>query len=309
MKRFIFLSLILTGIVVFSAAQVPDGNFRQEGIASWYGKEFAGKPTANGEIFNPDLFTAAHPSLPFGTILIVTNTQNSKQVAVRVNDRGPFVAARIIDLSSAAAEVLDMLKTGTAPVIIERAQDVALGPVASSQTPVTTAPVVALPAPVAAAPVATAPAPVATAPVAEPVMPPAEPPADSFITMNTPQYQAPPVTENVPQYNNPPVNNPPDSPLSQTYYPAPAARILGSMPPEDSAKFYRLQIGAFKVPRNAVDVFDRLKKAGLDPAYEQSGEFYRVILARLRANEIQMIAQTLGDAGFQEAIIREEIDS
>ena len=135
------------------------------------------------------------------------------------------------------------------------------------------------------------------APVAEPVR--TEPAADSVIAVNPAQPEAPLATVTVP----------PESPPVQAFYAAPAARILGGIPPADSAKFYRLQIGAFKVPRNAVDVFDRLKKAGLDPAYEQSGEFYRVILARLRANEIQMIAQTLGDAGFQEAIIREEIDS
>ena len=100
---------------------VPGGEYyRQEGIASWYGYEFDGRPTASGEIFNSALFTAAHPVLPFGTILMVTNRQNNRQIAVKVNDRGPFVASRIVDLSRAAAEQLDMLITGTAPVIIEK---------------------------------------------------------------------------------------------------------------------------------------------------------------------------------------------
>jgi len=93
--------------------------FRQAGIASWYGAEFEGRPTASGELFNTRLLTAAHPKLPFGTILRVTNTQNGKSVLVRVNDRGPFVAARILDVSRAAAEKLDMIVTGTAPVDIE----------------------------------------------------------------------------------------------------------------------------------------------------------------------------------------------
>jgi rare lipoprotein A len=94
-------------------------NFRQEGVASWYGAEFAGRATASGEIFDPVQLTAAHAELPFGTYLIVTNTENGKKIAVRVNDRGPFVRSRILDVSRAAAERLDMLSAGTAKVVIE----------------------------------------------------------------------------------------------------------------------------------------------------------------------------------------------
>jgi rare lipoprotein A (peptidoglycan hydrolase) len=98
----------------------PTGEyFRQEGNASWYGNEFEGRRTASGEIFNSSLLTAAHPTLPFGTFLIVTNRNNNRQVTVKVNDRGPFVANRIIDVSRAAAEQLDMIYAGVAPVFIE----------------------------------------------------------------------------------------------------------------------------------------------------------------------------------------------
>jgi rare lipoprotein A len=93
--------------------------FRQEGPASWYGAEFAGRPTASGQIFNPSQFTTAHPSLPFGTVLTVTNLLNNKQVQVTVNDRGPFNGNRIIDVSRAAAERLDMLENGVTQVIID----------------------------------------------------------------------------------------------------------------------------------------------------------------------------------------------
>jgi len=104
-----------------AAQPAPIGeNFRQDGIASWYGYEFDGRPTASGEIFNSSQLTAAHPTLPFGTYLLVTNRQNNRQVAVKVNDRGPFVPSRIVDVSRAAAEQLDMLITGTAPVTIEK---------------------------------------------------------------------------------------------------------------------------------------------------------------------------------------------
>ncbi|HOK00252.1 MAG TPA: septal ring lytic transglycosylase RlpA family protein [Termitinemataceae bacterium] len=93
--------------------------FSQWGFASWYGAEFEGKPTASGEIFRSNLFTAAHRSLPFGTHLKVTNLGNGKSVVVRVNDRGPFVENRIIDLSRAAASALDMIHQGTTEVLIE----------------------------------------------------------------------------------------------------------------------------------------------------------------------------------------------
>jgi rare lipoprotein A len=117
-----FLLLCMAAFAAPAQAAAQGGElFRQEGIASWYGPEFDGRPTASGEIFNSAQYTAAHPTLPFGTVLLVTNRHNNKQITVTVNDRGPFVAARIIDVSRAAAEQLDMLLTGTAPVIIEGA--------------------------------------------------------------------------------------------------------------------------------------------------------------------------------------------
>ena len=118
-KKFLFAFILIISVIIplQISAQSADV-FRQEGIASWYGREFEGRPTASGEIFNASLFTAAHPSLPFGTVVIVTNQHNNKSVIVRINDRGPFVSARIIDVSRAAAEQLDMIVTGTAPVSI-----------------------------------------------------------------------------------------------------------------------------------------------------------------------------------------------
>ncbi|TFG57868.1 MAG: septal ring lytic transglycosylase RlpA family protein [Spirochaetales bacterium] len=93
----------------------------QEGYASWYGGKFHGRKTANGEIFNTYDFTAAHRSLPFGTKIKVTNTANGRSVIVRINDRGPFVKGRIIDLSQAAAAELDMIRSGTAYVRLTEA--------------------------------------------------------------------------------------------------------------------------------------------------------------------------------------------
>lgn len=90
------------------------------GEASYYGHELAGNRTASGERFNPQGLTAAHRTLPMGTRLRVTNTTNGKSVVVRVNDRGPFAKARILDLSLAAAHKIAMVRAGKARVKIER---------------------------------------------------------------------------------------------------------------------------------------------------------------------------------------------
>jgi rare lipoprotein A len=92
---------------------------KQVGEASWYGPGFHGQETANGETYNQKDLTAAHPSLPMGTTAKVTNLENGKKVEVRINDRGPFIQDRVIDLSSAAANKLDMKKEGAAQVKIE----------------------------------------------------------------------------------------------------------------------------------------------------------------------------------------------
>lgn len=92
------------------------GTMLQTGLASWYGPKFHGKPTANGEIYNMDDFTAAHRTLPFNTVVRVTNPSNGKTVDVRINDRGPYIGDRIIDLSRRAAREIDMINSGTANV-------------------------------------------------------------------------------------------------------------------------------------------------------------------------------------------------
>ena len=99
---------------------IKDGaGYSEEGVASWYGKDFHGKTTANGEVYDMYGMTCAHKVLPFGTQLRVTNLDNNKSIVVRVNDRGPFVANRIIDLTRTGAEQIDMIGPGTARVRLE----------------------------------------------------------------------------------------------------------------------------------------------------------------------------------------------
>ena len=94
-------------------------NYQAEGLASWYGPKFHGKPTANGEIFDQYALTAAHKTLPLPSKVRVTNLDNGRQLVVRVNDRGPFVGDRIIDLSRRSAQLLGVEKVGVAPVRLE----------------------------------------------------------------------------------------------------------------------------------------------------------------------------------------------
>jgi rare lipoprotein A len=110
------MQLYKSGIFLLIAAQSVSASEMGRGIASYYGREFAGKRTANGEIFNPSAMTAAHRTAAFGSRIRVTNLANGKQAVVRVNDRGPWTGGRIIDISHAAASKLGMLNTGTAKV-------------------------------------------------------------------------------------------------------------------------------------------------------------------------------------------------
>jgi rare lipoprotein A len=98
---------------------LPDSKgFRQRGIASWYGKDFHGKKTSNGEIYDMYAMTAAHKTLPLGTYVQVHHLENNRKLEVRINDRGPFVRGRIIDLSYTAAKELGIVGPGTAKVEI-----------------------------------------------------------------------------------------------------------------------------------------------------------------------------------------------
>ena len=119
---------LILGICIFtfiSCARISrtHAGHIQTGEASWYGPNFHGKQTSNKEIYNMYDLTAAHRTLPFGTQVMVTNLLNDKSVNVRINDRGPFVEGRIIDLSYAAAKMIDMIGPGVIPVRIEIISD------------------------------------------------------------------------------------------------------------------------------------------------------------------------------------------
>jgi len=354
----------------YAAAQAFQGSteevFRQEGIASWYGAQFEGRPTASGEIFNPGLFTAAHPTLPFGTFLIVTNRNNNRQVSVRVNDRGPFVDGRIIDLSQAAAEHLGMIVTGTAPVIIETipgslpqapaqqppAQVQQAQPRVVQQQPQQ---VVVQPQ-VQQQPLAQQPAPVSVTTTTVPLEAPPNVPITINIFHSLSDPSLPPTVEVVPaapqatpravqapvspQAQQPQIIVVPAQPAPEQWRevpqavvavppaPQPQPVIVATAPPApqpasveewhppqamttvpisaDPNGTYRVQVGSFRVARNAVDTFVRLRDADFEPSYERNGEFFRVVLAGIRGTEIQSTVDRLEALGYHGVVVMME---
>jgi len=274
MKQFVilFLFAVIFFIPYSTPAQEVD-TFRQEGIASWYGEEFDGRPTASGEIYDSSLLTAAHPTLPFGTNLVVTNLHNKKKVFVKVNDRGPFVPARVIDVSKAAAKQLDMIVTGTAPVLIESVEKVVS---VSIKEPAQIKDVVSL--------------------------------KDLSETLNTAKEESLAPIISTQEF---PVNVPENTyslipAAAETEY---HIKVI----PETNIildKVYCLQVGSYKTAANAVETFEKLKKVELNPSYERytacDTEYFRVIVAGIRGSDVQSMIVKIGSAGFTEALIREE---
>lgn len=123
LKRLAFFSISILLFLTFQSfnkkGKEQEGFVFEYGKASYYGRPFIGRKTANGEIFTENEYTCAHKSLPFGTKLKVTNLENNQSIIVRVNDRGPFVKTRIVDLSIQGARELGLMSTGVANVSIE----------------------------------------------------------------------------------------------------------------------------------------------------------------------------------------------
>lgn len=122
-KAFCFCSIVFLFAAILSSCapyhtRHKPVKYSATGVASWYGPGFAGRKTANGERFKPSALTAAHRTLPFGTSVKVTNLANDKSVVVRINDRGPYVGGRVIDLSQGAAKKIGLIATGTGKVKI-----------------------------------------------------------------------------------------------------------------------------------------------------------------------------------------------
>lgn len=110
---------LLAGCVSTRGLESPNRGTTQRGLASWYGAKFHGRPTASGEVYDMNRISAAHKQLPLGTVVLVKNRDNGKKLRVPINDRGPFIKGRIIDLSVGAARQLEMFGQGLANVRIK----------------------------------------------------------------------------------------------------------------------------------------------------------------------------------------------
>jgi rare lipoprotein A len=221
-----------------------DRDYNVVGIGSWYGEQFHNRRTANGEIFDMDIPSAAHKTLPLPSLVEVTNLDNGRRMIVRVNDRGPFVGDRVIDLSKAAAEELGYRRAGVAKVRVKY-----IGPAPKS--------------------VFDPPRQYARAPVR------AEPPVRGFEAIQEPpqrvQVLAKPEPEwsPAPSLSAPPIN-PPD-PVRST---SPAGAV--------SKPAFRIQAGAFSSRENAEKAVQQLALAGsakIEPLERPSGTLYRVVVA------------------------------
>jgi len=259
-----------------------NSGFRQEGLASWYGRQFHGKRTANGETYDMYAMTAAHPTLPIPSYARVTRPSTGRSVIVRVNDRGPFHSNRIIDLSYAAAAMLDLIAPGTATVIVEaishdqiRAGTYAQPTQAAASKPVQTvpqAPQVQVPqaqtTPVQTTPVQTTP--VQTTPV-----------------QTTPVQTAPMQTASEP---TPPAPTAPRAAQPQSTSPP----IAPQAPKTAQSRQIFLQFGAFSVAENAYRLASDLSKVVPETVLVPQGDdgLHRVLIGPLPTRAYAIQAKT-----------------
>lgn len=248
----------------------------EEGFASWYGGKFHGRLTANGETFDTYKFTAAHRTLPFNTVVRVTNLKNSKTVEVRINDRGPFVRGRIIDLSKAAAEAIDMTGDGVARVRLDTVQE----------------------------PAQTAKAKEPSAPAAGPGPAPADPESGGKDSLD--HLSAPPepdtsflgLESEFPEDKSALKDQPasPSTPAVQT-----------TTETEQKSGLFKIQVAAFSVKGYAVRAKDKLVEHGFSPAFESGGPgIVRIILPNIHEKDVIPTKTRLADIGFHEAFPRKQ---
>jgi rare lipoprotein A len=260
-------------------------HYNETGIASWYGDAFQLKATADGEIFDMNEFSAAHTTLPLPSMVEVTNLDNGRKLVVRVNDRGPFVGGRIIDLSHAAARELGYDRAGTAHV---RVRYVGPAPLAGPDAAVRHAQT--------------------TLPPAVPVAAGARRPADEDIFADATQAAPAPA----------PLVKPPEAVSVATLAPLPSARTAGAAPAPEVAAFhgdgfheiapagaFRIQAGAFGDQDNARKAVAQLAATGtatIEP-FERGGQtLYRVTLpGPADEGEAHVLRDKVAGIGFTDA--------
>ncbi len=275
MKR-VVLAWALVVLYGCATAPKPQQPEMLHGVASWYGQEFAGRTTANGEIFDPMLFTAAHRTLPFGTVLDVQNLKTQQSVRVRINDRGPYIGGRMIDLSYAAAQQIGLIEPGSGEV---EATVIKLGN--GEREP---------PAPY-----------VVTIPDIKPIPAPAEPPSTIPVVVDAVQVVEEhhgvetrlQVSKDGRRLEEVPVK-----PALISAEALDAKRMVKAALP---AKFF-VQVGAFAQEANAKQLLSQLTQIG-QRAYIEAGPLYRVRIGPFDTREQAIEARTRLEAAGLSAIV------
>ncbi|MGP1528943.1 MAG: septal ring lytic transglycosylase RlpA family protein [Treponema sp.] len=288
-----------------------------EAYASYYGEAFNGRPTSSGEIFDMNQYTAAHKTLPFGTLLEVTNLENGKKVIVRVNDRGPFIANREIDVSKAAAESLGMLNRGITRVSIKKVDSLDHAALVASNEQRSPEAETSIPTP--------SPTlennlyyrdrensmpnneairgftyPLDSEPTGNAVVPSRE---QSVVPSTQPEAQMrspEPVREEKPIQAKTEKTEPQDTATqSKLVYKATNSS-------ETPGILWRIQLGAFTREENALRLVVSLRKIGFEPAYEKGEKTIRVVLPGIRPSDMKRVKEALNRGAFTDYIIRQE---
>lgn len=321
------LPFMIAGCAGHTLAPLPAPEQQLHGVASWYGEEFAGRTTANGEIFDPLLLTAAHRTLPFGTVLDVKNPKTNQVVRVRINDRGPYVGGRMIDLSYAAAKQIGLVDPGSGDVdlTIVRVGRGDLEPPAPYEVTVAEPPKIEMPIPAAAA--TPAPSPVAPPPaVVDRVQVIEERPAAPAQSVEAiPVIVAPTVeTRRQVSPDGKTVEMVAITPTGQTVAvaPAPAAAeakrttaemldasshpgnktTLGAPPRTTAGGKFVVQVGAFALQANAAALQHRLQELG-QTSHIEGRDLFRVQIGPFETRELAIQARTRLESAGVSAIV------
>lgn len=301
MKKYHVLTALLGALLLLPLG--AEELLTAETYASYYGEAFNGRPTSSGEIFNMNAYTAAHKTLPFGTFLEVTNLENGKKVVVRVNDRGPFVANREIDLSKAAAESLGMISRGVTRVSIKKVDSldhaalVATNDVYSNE------------------PAENAQTEAPNVSNTQPEVVPTQEEEASDVPAKTSDTEAAPASETA-QLDTPQAQTASEGNQAKntdtkkdTEKPAPAEKAQAPAPvyaQGSSGVLWRIQLGAFVREENALRLVVQLRKAGFDPAYERTEKTVRVVLPGIKPDDLEKVKEALAAHSFRDYVIRQE---
>ncbi|AGT45012.1 RlpA family lipoprotein [Treponema pedis str. T A4] len=327
MKKII---LMLITLACFTGLMYAQGEvINAETYASYYGEAFHGRQTANGEIFDMNAYTAAHKTLPFGTMVEVTNLENGKKVVVRINDRGPFVGNREIDISKAAAAALDMLSRGVTRVSLRKidTNDKAAfgvsgtsGGMQSASQSQTSQYQQAQNSQYG------------SQGAVQGQQYPGQPPQygaqqTQGQQYNSQQYQG---SQETAQYQPPRMQDPQYGSQSQygsqygqtqsqygsqyqpvqtmTQYQQPQRELvyIPTTPAETSGELWRIQLGSFAREENAMRLIVQLRKIGFEPAYEKTETHIRVVLYGIRPYDLEKVKDVLKTHNFKDYVLKQE---